>query len=119
MRYIDFHCDTITELHDHPAAGTLRESSLYIDIHKLRKGGCFIQDFALWVDSGVSKDPWARYEELLSTFRKEMAENRCLMTPILNREDIRDAEADGKIGALLSIEGGEVVGGSIEKLHQV
>ena len=119
MRYIDFHCDTITELHDHPAAGTLRESSLYIDIHKLRKGGCFIQDFALWVDSGVSKDPWARYEELLSTFRKEMAENRCLITPILNREDIRDAEADGKIGALLSIEGGEVVGGSIEKLHQV
>lgn len=119
MRYIDFHCDTITELHDHPEAGSLRENSLYIDINKLKKGGCFIQDFALWVDSGVSKDPWGRYEELLVTFRKEMAENRCSITPILNRDDIRDAEADGKIEALLSIEGGEVVGGSIEKLHQV
>ena len=44
MKYIDFHCDTITELHDHPEKGTLMENSLYIDLQKLKKGGCFIQD---------------------------------------------------------------------------
>ena len=56
MKYIDFHCDTITELHDHPEKGTLMENSLYIDLQKLKKGGCFIQDFALWVDRKETPD---------------------------------------------------------------
>lgn len=58
MKYIDFHCDTITELHDHPEKGSLLKNSLYIDLEKLKKGGCFIQDFALWVDRKETPDVW-------------------------------------------------------------
>lgn len=119
MKYIDFHCDTITEIHDHPGKGNLLENSLYIDLRKLKKGGCFIQDFALWVDREKTTDVWGRYEALLSTWKKESALHKDLLQPILGRGDIREAERDGKIGALLSIEGGEVVGGSVEKLRQV
>lgn len=39
MKYIDFHCDTITELHDHPEKGSLLKNSLYVDLEKLKKGG--------------------------------------------------------------------------------
>ena len=119
MKYIDFHCDTITEIHDHPEKGNLLENSLYIDLKKLKRGGCFIQDFALWVDREKTTDVWGRYEALLATWKKESALHRDRLQPIHSRGDIREAEEDGKIGALLSIEGGEVVGGSVEKLRQV
>lgn len=117
MKYIDFHCDTITELHDHPEKGTLRRNSLYIDLEKLKKGGCFIQDFALWIDKEKTPDAWQRYKDLLSTFQKEIEYWHRLVCPIRCREDIREVEQEGKIGALLSVEGGEAVEGSVEKLE--
>lgn len=119
MKYIDFHCDTITELHDHPEKGTLMENSLYIDLQKLKKGGCFIQDFALWVDRKETPDLWKRYEDLLGTFQRELEAYHTCLCPIRCREDIREAEEEGKIGALLSVEGGEVAAGSVEKLEQL
>lgn len=119
MKYIDFHCDTITELHDHGEKGTLMENSLYIDLKKLKRGGCFIQDFALWVDRKKTPDVWRRYEDLLSTFRRELETWHHFLCPIRCREDLREAEEEGKIGALLSVEGGEAAGGSVEKLERM
>ena len=119
MKYIDFHCDTITELHDHPEKGSLLKNSLYVDLEKLKKGGCFIQDFALWVDKKETLDVWKRYENLLGTFRREMEAWHRLICPIRCREDLREAEEEGKIGALLSVEGGEAAGGSVEKLERM
>lgn len=119
MKYIDFHCDTITELHDHPEKGSLLKNSLYVDLEKLKKGGCFIQDFALWVDKKEMPDVWKRYENLLGTFRREMEAWHRLICPIRCREDLREAEEEGKIGALLSVEGGEAAGGSVEKLERM
>lgn len=119
MKYIDFHCDTITELHDHPEKGSLLKNSLYVDLEKLKKGGCFIQDFALWVDKKETPDVWKRYENLLGTFRREMEAWHRLICPIRCREDLREAEEEGKIGALLSVEGGEAAEGSVEKLERM
>lgn len=119
MKYIDFHCDTITELHDHPEKGSLLKNSLYVDLEKLKKGGCFIQDFALWVDKKEMPDVWKRYENLLGTFRREMEAWHRLICPIRCREDLREAEEEGKIGVLLSVEGGEAAGGSVEKLERM
>ena len=95
MKYIDFHCDTITELHDHPEKGSLLKNSLYVDLEKLKKGGCFIQDFALWVDKKETPDVWKRYEDLLGTFRREMETWHRLICPIRCREDLREAEPLG------------------------
>lgn len=39
--------------------------------------------------------------------------------PIRCREDLREAEEEGKIGALLSVEGGEAAGGNVEKLERM
>ena len=50
MKYIDLHCDTMTELALHPERGNLAKNNCEIDISKLQKGECFIQDFAIWYD---------------------------------------------------------------------
>lgn len=119
MRYIDFHCDTISLLADHPEAGDLLKNTLEIDLEKLEKGGCMLQDFALFVDKGETPDVWARYEFLLAEYKKQLALCQDKLHPILSAADIDAAKAEGKIGSMLSIEGGEVLGGSLEKLHRV
>lgn len=119
MRYIDLHCDTISALADHPEKGNLGRSALDIDLEKLAKGGALIQDFALYVDMGTGEDPWARYETLLAEFRTQMAAHGAGVRRILSAEDAAACEADGRLGALLSIEEGGVLGGSLEKLRRV
>lgn len=118
-RYIDLHCDTIYELTDHPDKGDLLRSSLEIDLEKLAKGGALIQDFALFVDMGEWPDPWARYQQLLGEFRRQKAKHGDHFRQILCAEDVKACEADGRLGAMLSIEEGGVLGGSLERLHQV
>lgn len=118
-RYIDLHCDTIYELADHPEKGSLMKSSLEIDLEKLRAGGGLIQDFALFVDLGKWPDPWARYQQLLGTFRAQKEKYGSHFRQILSAEDAAACEADGKLGAMLSIEEGGVLGGSLDRLRQV
>ena len=48
MKYIDMHCDTITALYR--SNGSLLENDLHIDLHKMEKGECFLQNFAVFTD---------------------------------------------------------------------
>ena len=118
MKYIDLHCDTITELALHPERGNLAKNDCEIDISKLQKGNCFIQDFAIWYDQKNEEKPWAYYKKLLAVYQREIAANEGTLQPILKASDIEACEAEGKIGAMLSIEGGEVIGGSVDKLKE-
>ena len=117
MKYIDLHCDTITELALHPERGNLAKNNCEIDISKLQKGQCFIQDFAIWYDQKNEEAPWDYFQKLLAVYQREIAANDC-MHPILKASDIDLCEKNEKIGAMLSIEGGEVIGGSLEKLQE-
>ena len=117
MKYIDLHCDTITELALRPERGNLAKNNCEIDISKLQKGQCFIQDFAIWYDQKNEEAPWDYFQKLLAVYQREIAANDC-MHPILKASDIDLCEKNGKIGAMLSIEGGEVIGGSLEKLQE-
>ena len=117
MKYIDLHCDTITELALRPERGNLAKNNCEIDISKLQKGQCFIQDFAIWYDQKNEEAPWDYFQKLLAVYQREIAANDC-MHPILKASDIDLCEKEGKIGAMLSIEGGEVIGGSLEKLQE-
>lgn len=117
MKYIDLHCDTITELALHPERGNLAKNNCEIDISKLQKGQCFIQDFAIWYDQKNEEAPWDYFQKLLVVYQREIAANDC-MHPILKASDIDLCEKNEKIGTMLSIEGGEVIGGSLEKLQE-
>ncbi len=119
MKYIDLHCDTMTELALHPERGNLAKNNCEIDISKLQKGECFIQDFAIWYDQKNEEKPWEYYKKILAVYKREIAANKDTIRPILKASDITACEKEGKIGAMLSIEGGEVIGGSLDKLQEV
>lgn len=56
-------------------------------------------------------------ENVLCTFLRELDENREQIRLCLNRSDLQKAAQEGKIGALLSVEGADRIGDSVEGLR--
>lgn len=123
MKIIDMHCDTIGEIRLKRKQGEsigLRRNSLMVDLEKMKKGGYSLQNFALFVyigEKGIT--PYACVTELLHTFKEEMKANQDLITQVYNTEDIRRNEAEGKLSALLTVEEGGALEGSIEHLQEL
>ena len=115
---IDLHCDTIMQLLDHPDSGDLYRNTWKIDIEKLQKAHSKVQDFALFVNLGKTNDPYGRYEEMrnLSTTQIHLYGEH--IQHVLSYQDVESVYESGKIGALMSIEEGGVLGGDLDKLKQ-
>ena len=115
---IDLHCDTIMQLLDHPDSGDLYRNTWKIDIEKLQKAHSKVQDFALFINLGETNDPYGRYEEMrnLSTTQIHLYGEH--IQHVLSYQDVESVYESGKIGALMSIEEGGVLGGDLDKLKQ-
>ena len=61
-------------------------------------------------------EAWASYQQQMSNM-KALGE-RGLVQPVFNSADILQARADGKTAALFGSEGGDFLGGSVEKLRE-
>ncbi len=102
MKYIDLHCDALTQ-----------EGVLQATAENLRRGGCLMQCFAAFID--VRKClPAGRFARATSLCEKfgEMC-GREGYHPVRNFSDIRE----GSINALLTVEEGGAIEGSLEKLE--
>ena len=115
---IDLHCDTIMKLIDHPSSGDLYRNTWKIDIEKLQKAHSKVQDFALFINLGETNDPYGRYEAMRNLCTSQIQHYGEHIHHVLSYQDIESVYASGKIGALMSIEEGGVLGGDLDKLKQ-
>ena len=115
---IDLHCDTIMQLLDHPDSGDLYRNTWKIDIEKLQKAHSKVQDFALFVNLGKTNDPYGRYEEMRNLCTTQIHLYGEHIQHVLSYQDVESVYESGKIGALVSIEEGGVLGGDLDKLKQ-
>ena len=115
---IDLHCDTIMQLLDHPDSGDLYRNTWKIDIEKLQKAHSKVQDFALFINLGETNDPYGRYEELRNLCTTQIHLYGEHIQHVLSYQDVESVYESGKIGALMSIEEGGVLGGDLDKLKQ-
>ncbi|MCM1498672.1 MAG: dipeptidase [Clostridium sp.] len=119
MKIIDMHCDTIHKLWEAEKQGIdigLKSNDLMIDLEKMRKGGYQVQNFALFIEQKPEESSFRIFEELLAVFQREMERNAALISQVVNTKDILDNMDNGKMSALLTVEGGEACEGSLEKL---
>lgn len=117
MKYIDLHCDTAGRmLYENEG---LKKNNFSIDIEKLKKGGALAQVFAFFIDVGEVDNPFLEFQIMHRNFEKELAHNKKDITLVRNVEELCEAEKNGKIGAFLSIEEGEVLEGKIENIQKV
>ena len=115
---IDLHCDTIMKLIDHPSSGDLYRNTWKIDIEKLQKAHSKVQDFALFINLGETNDPYGRYEAMRNLCTSQIQYYGEHIQHVLSYQDIESVYVSSKIGALMSIEEGGVLGGDLDKLKQ-
>lgn len=117
MKFIDLHCDTASRIFYENL--NLRSEICKVNIRNLKKGGSLGQVFAFFVDQKLNEDPYNEFLKLYNNFIKEINENFNEIKIVRNIDELNNAEIEGKIGAFLSIEEGEVIKGSISNLRKV
>jgi len=128
---VDTHCDTLKCLlpaftrprdsmwGDRSGVGMGVRSHLgHVDIPRLREGGVDCQVFAV----SSSRDRTPPYPlrtalEMIDKFYTECEKNSGLITPVTGYDDILKAEGLGRVAAMLSIEGADVIEGRVDMLR--
>lgn len=118
MFIVDAHCDTLMDV----VAGKRRLADEgkggHIDIPRLRRGGVGAQVFAAWIErSYLPGSATRRACQYIDAFYSEVESNPDDLVFVLTGADLARAEAEGKIGAILAIEGGEALDGAVEMIR--
>ncbi|MCD8117091.1 MAG: dipeptidase [Oscillospiraceae bacterium] len=108
--YFDGHCDTISRCANRGVG--LRSNDGMLDLNRLTGFKKAAQVFAIFADwdkfpPGTLFDECCRQREV---FVSELEKNRDIAMPCRSGAEIQAANDEGKVAALLSIEGGELLG---------
>lgn len=114
---IDAHCDTVLYLIERLGKPDWKTRSIierseqgHVDIPRLIEGGVTCQFFAIYVDTIYKPEKATeRALELISALYNEIEKSDGKIVVAKNSEDILRAKKDGKIAALISLEGGEPI----------
>lgn len=115
VKAADMHCDTVSMIQYRRNRGErigLRENDMHIDLEKLRKGGYVLQTFAIFTDL-EEKDPLETALEQADIFYREMEANQDMILPVTTMAQADRNMAQGKLSALLSLEGGDACRGNL------
>lgn len=130
MGYIDFHCDTLTELRQDES---LARNRRHICLSDLRGAGVLVQCCAMFVPTGLlgrdaegmplpPPEKRQRIERecrrIYQVYEREMAQNADCLKKILSYADISACMEAQKTGILLTIEDGGVLFGEMQRLEE-
>lgn len=123
---VDAHCDTILRaLYEDKNLGELNPG-WHTDLPKMRTGGVNVQVFAIFPGTGApdfrpEKPGRALGKTIqgIDRFYRELERNSHLIAPAISVEDIENVVAGGKVAAILSVEGGEALEGSMAALRML
>lgn len=110
MRLFDLHCDTITELCR--KNGSLFHNDGHISLDRTEYLTEYVQDYAVFIPDEL------RGKEAVDYFDKVYAYYKKQISSIDNLSEYKDRE-NTKFKALLSVEGGAGMGGTIEGLYHL
>lgn len=119
MKIVDMHCDTISRLYAAKKSNpdTLRQNHFHIDLQKLQKGDYLLQNFALFIDRENTENILETALEMTDLYYQELDANRDIIRPVYSYEDIAENQKLGRISALLTLEEGGILNGSLALLH--
>lgn len=126
MKFIDLHCDTLmhTVGREEPLS-LLANSQTSIDFTRMREGGSLAQFFAVFLPTeemflenvGEVMDDDLYINTLVDTLKREIGDNGNMIALAHNHEDILKNEREGRMSAILTIEDGRSVQGSLDNLR--
>ncbi len=114
---VDAHCDVLTALEREKRRLGEQSGAGHVDLPRLKEGGVDIQFFAAYISPPYIPRALTRALALIDRFYTELGENSREIMLVKSFADIQDALARGKIAAVLAVEGGEALHGSLEVLR--
>ncbi|HHW58413.1 MAG TPA: membrane dipeptidase [Clostridia bacterium] len=115
--FVDFHCDTLYRLVDKQVNFFEKSNEGHVDFPRMKEGKVHLQVFAVFVDPKFMRKNAATIALKMIDKMHELVEKSNELQLILKGEDIDKIKKEGKIGALLSIEGGEALEGELSLLR--
>jgi len=117
--FIDAHADSISRaLRLEPHEQDLfRNTTLHIDFERLLEFGTPVQVFALYCYEEFVSTAFAHTNHMIDFFEQEVAKHSDIIEIARDLDDIERIAGEGKISAVLSIEGGEALMGNVENLY--
>lgn len=108
----DTHCDTISAwIGAKPRPLGMRSDEGHIDIPRMKEGGLDCQVFAVYTAPAYYDAPLKQAMRMIDAFYSEMEINKESITFCTSHDQIIEAVENGRLAAILSIEGGEPVQG--------
>ena len=107
----DFHCDTALALlgEDVNQAGSLRKNNLHIDLERASALGGYAQCFACFTTPFMEEwnhvSPIVIFEREIATIQREVEENKDLIAIAYTPGEIEENRRNGKMSAILTLEG--------------
>lgn len=119
---IDMHADTVQFMLDEGADVNSRLSTTHLDAERMREGGLDAQFFSIWVEPQVYGEKGARAVERADAqieAVRALAERRPdLWTLATSADEVRRAASEGKLAALLGLEGGYAIDEKLENVER-
>lgn len=113
---VDAHCDTLTHMLDTGRKLGELSTSGHLDLPRMKAGGIDVQFFAVFVHPSTKKY-LRRAMELIDFFYQQIEDNKDEIKMVTGASEIDLALNSGKKAAILSVEGGHVLEGSIGVLR--
>ncbi len=114
-RFFDGHCDTGYVCMESNVG--LRKNSLHLDLERMDRYSGYIQVFAAFVDcKSIKTSPFAHVLAILKVLKDQLNQNKDIVSLITSRDELEEVTNLRKTGAILSIEGGEALVGSLDRL---
>jgi membrane dipeptidase len=114
---VDFHCDTLYLAEKYGRDMTIKNTDGHVDLVRLEEGLVHLQVFATFVEPEfMKKDAAAKTLKMIDKLYQAIEKSDRIKL-ILSGDDIDEAKNKNKLGALLSIEGGEAIEGDLSLLR--
>ncbi|MDP2872976.1 MAG: dipeptidase [Bacillota bacterium] len=115
---VDTHCDTILSMMRGERRLGERSDKGHLDLPRLREGGVAAQFFAVYIEPQFKPDRGLqRALEVIDVLLRELEAFPDQTELALSVADIRRIQSSGRVAAVLAIEGGEGIGGSLANLR--
>ena len=114
MRYIDFHCDTLSRLlprNPGDPEQALRKNYLHIDAERLHAAGYAAQFFAMFLPAALTPDTLERCLQMVDVFQRSLEDCSDLIAFAGNARDLDANLAAGRVSAFLTIEDSGIIHG--------
>lgn len=118
MKLFDLHCDTISDCYKKQKP--LYDGDLQISLKRGEKYNPWFQCFAIWIpDNRRGKAALDYFDVLLLQLHREVERNSNRIMICRAPSDFQAAIEQNKVGAIITVEGGAAVAGSLERLKYI